>query len=129
MELIPEKGEGLILVIDDEPIIRDMAKKILRECGYDVLLASNGAEGVEVFKQHKDEIKCVILDMAMPVMSGREAFIVLKGIKPVIKILLASGFRQDVRVQEVLDLGVKDFIQKPYSLIDLSQKVKKIIAS
>ena len=121
-----EKGEGLILVIDDEDIVRLMAENILMECGYEVISAANGREGVELFKNKHDSIKAVLLDMAMPGMSGKEVFIDLKKINPGVKVLLASGFRQDYRVDEALRLGITGFIQKPYSLGELSKKIKEI---
>jgi YesN/AraC family two-component response regulator len=67
--------------------------------------------------------------MAMPVMSGREAFVEMKKINPEVKVLLASGFRKDERVEEVLTLGVKDFLQKPYTLAGLAEAIKKVIES
>jgi len=122
-----EKGEGIILVIDDEDIVRLMAENILIECGYEVILAENGREGISIYSSRKNEIKSVLLDMAMPVMSGKEVYLELKKINPEVKVLLASGFRQDDRVQETLALGVNGFIQKPYSITELSKKIKKMM--
>jgi CheY-like chemotaxis protein len=128
-EPVVEKGEGTILVIDDEAIVRLMAESILKECGYDVISADNGREGVEIFRNRSDSIDAVLLDMAMPGMSGREVFIELQKIVPSVKVLLASGFRQDYRVDEVMKLGIAGFIQKPYSLGDLSKKIKGITSA
>ncbi len=122
-----EKGEGLILVIDDEDIVRLTAESILIECGYKVIPAGSGKEGISFYKENKNNITCVILDMAMPAMSGKEVYIELKKINPEVKVLLASGFKQDERVQETLSLGVNGFIQKPYSITELSKKVKELI--
>ena len=121
------KGEGLILVVDDEEIMCDMAKAILNECGYKTIFAENGRLGVEIFKKQHKEIKAVLLDMSMPEMSGKEAFIKMKEIQPNVKVLLASGFRLDKRVDEVLKLGVKDFIQKPYTLEKLAAAVDRVV--
>ncbi len=126
-ESVMEKGEGTILVIDDEDIVRLMAENILIECGYGVIAAENGREGVEIFRNRYNGINAVLLDMAMPGMSGKEVYAELKNINPGVKVLLASGFRQDYRVDEVIKLGVTGFIQKPYSLGELSRKVKEII--
>lgn len=120
-------GEGLILVVDDEPIIRETAKSILEECGYHVILAENGEEGVAVYSQRKNEIDLVVLDMVMPKKSGKEAYQDMKIINPEIKVLLASGFRHDERVEEVMQLGVNAFIQKPFTLAKLSKAVKDIL--
>ncbi|MBV5338240.1 MAG: PAS domain S-box protein [Deltaproteobacteria bacterium] len=122
-------GEGLILVVDDDELVRDMAEEALQIVGYTVLTAANGQEGVDLYRQHQDRIKAVLLDMAMPVMSGREAFLEMQKINPAVKVLLASGFRKDNRVEEILTLGVKDFLQKPYTITSLASAIKKVIDS
>jgi CheY-like chemotaxis protein len=126
-ESVIQKGEGTILVIDDEDIVRLMAENILTECGYNVISAENGRSGIDLYKNSFNDIDAVLLDMAMPGMSGKEVYTELKKINPGVKVLLASGFRQDYRVDEVMGLGVTGFIQKPYSLGELSGKVKEII--
>ncbi len=120
-------GSGEILVIDDEEIVRFMAESILTECGYSVVTAAGGAEGLELFRQKNGSIDAVLLDMAMPGMSGREVYIEMKKIRPDVRVLLASGFRLDTRVDEALALGVNGFIQKPYSITDLSRKLDDIL--
>jgi PAS domain S-box-containing protein len=123
------RGAGVILVVDDDELVRSMAADVLLAVGYSVLTATNGQEGVEIYRQHQAEIRAVLLDMAMPVMSGREAFIELQKINPAVKVLLASGFRKDNRVEEILRLGVKDFLQKPYTITSLAFAIKKVIDS
>ena len=123
------RGEGLILVVDDDEIVREMAEGILEHLGYTVQTAENGKEGVELYRQLAPSITAVLLDMAMPVMSGREAFVEMKKINPEVRVLLASGFRQDERVEEVLKLGVKSFLQKPYTIASLAQAMKKVVES
>ncbi len=123
------QGQGVILVVDDDDIVRGVAESILKTVGYTVLTAKNGREGVEKYREVADSIIAVLLDMAMPVMSGREAFIEMKAINPEVKVLLASGFRKDERVEEILGLGVKAFLQKPYTVTTLAQAMKKVIDS
>ena len=120
-------GEGLILVVDDDELVRSMAEEVLQAVGYTVLTATNGREGVDLYRQHQARIRAVLLDMAMPVMSGREAFIEMQKINPGVKVLLASGFRKDNRVEEILRLGVKDFLQKPYTITNLALAIKQVI--
>jgi len=120
-------GEGVILIIDDEELIRANASEILCESGYGIMSAENGWEGVEVFRQHHKTIDLVLLDLVMPTMSGREAYDALKEIDPKVKVLLSSGFRQDERVEEILNAGALGFIQKPYSLYKLSAAVKQLL--
>ncbi len=117
------RGQGTILVIDDEELVRLSAEAQLQECGYQVLLAENGAQGIDFYRENLQRIDLILLDLVMPVMSGKEAFERLKGINPDVKVLLSSGFKQDLRVADILEGGASGFIQKPYSLSSLSQKV------
>ena len=121
------RGEGLILIIDDEKAIRKTASDILKTCGYSVMEAKNGLEGVNIYKENKNSIKAVILDMIMPEMSGKEAYLLLKEINPDIKVILTSGFQYDNRVQEVIQLGISAFLQKPYTIYTLSKTVHNIL--
>jgi PAS domain S-box-containing protein len=131
-QLKPEQrlvlGSGLILIVDDEQHLRNTSKEILTSCGYEVITADDGLKGVEVFKERHQEITAVLLDMAMPVMSGKDAYVEMKKIDPNLKVLLSSGFKQDKRVKAVLKLGVSGFLQKPFSMLDLSKKMAEIIA-
>jgi len=124
-----QRGKGLILVVDDEEIIRQTAKSILNECGYDVILASNGEEAVDIFKKYQEEIKVILLDMVMPKMSGKQAYIEFSKIKKDVKVLLASGFKKDSRVESIMRLGIKGFIQKPYALKKLANYIHEVINS
>jgi signal transduction histidine kinase/CheY-like chemotaxis protein/HAMP domain-containing protein len=122
-------GSGTILIIDDEEIVRSIAKTILEEAGYTVLLAVNGEEGVRIYRENQQEIAGVLLDLVMPKMQGHEVFENIKVLNPEVKVLMASGFVNDERAQEALTMGVKGFIQKPYSLEGLSSAVAKLLHS
>ncbi len=122
------RGRGeLVLVVDDEEPIRVLAKDILEDSGYRVLLADDGAEAVEIYRQHREEISLVILDMIMPKISGRDTFLKLKEINPGVRALLSTGFSQDERTQAILDSGVIGFIQKPFDIDALLFKVREIL--
>ncbi len=120
-------GSGLLLVIDDELLIRQTYKDMLTECGYDVIVAEDGFQGIDLYLEKRTEIKLVILDMAMPKKSGIETYKELKLINPEVKVLMASGFRQDERVVQSLKLGVNKFLQKPFTVNTLSQCIAKIL--
>jgi DNA-binding NarL/FixJ family response regulator len=92
-----------------------------------VLLAENGEEGVDVFRKEHERIDMVLLDMVMPKKSGKEAFIEMKKIDPNVKVLLASGFRKDNRVEEIINLGLTGFIQKPYTIEKLAEAVGEVM--
>jgi DNA-binding NtrC family response regulator len=115
------KGEGLILVIDDEEVMRRLAAAILKKCGYQTITASDGVEGVNVFRERRGEIKGVLLDLVMPRKSGEQAYREMKAIDPEIRVVLTSGFKQDGRVEASLKRGVQAFIQKPYTLESLAE--------
>ena len=123
----PIRGEGLVLVVDDEEMIRLTAEAMLQTCGYTVLLAEDGMQAVELFRRGHQEIVAVLLDMVMPKMSGRETYLALREIYPEVKVLLSSGFRQDERVEEVLSLGVRGFVQKPYALREMAAAIHQVI--
>ncbi|MFC2155517.1 response regulator [Acidobacteriota bacterium] len=114
-------------MIDDEPIMRKIAIKIMEKAGYNVIFAENGEEGVELFKKRHRELKLVLLDMQMPKKSGRETYIEMREINPAVKVLLASGFQRDERVEAILRLGVDGFIEKPYTFGQLVKAVQKVI--
>ncbi|HPG41684.1 MAG TPA: response regulator [bacterium] len=116
-------GKGTILVVDDEDIVRDMVHEMIASFGYNVVTAVNGLEAVKIYKEKYREFDCVIIDMIMPDMGGKETFIEMKKINPDVKALLATGFAQDGRAQEIIDLGVQSFLQKPFNLAELSQKI------
>lgn len=122
-------GEGLILVIDDEEIMRDIAAGMLIECGYTVITASHGDEGVRLYREKKDEIDAVILDVVMPRKSGDETYNELKEINKDIKVLVISGFSQDERVKRMLEKGAKQFLQKPFNMEKLTKAIESVIKS
>ncbi len=122
------KGKGLILIIDDEDIIRRTARDMLTVCGYKVLTAPDGKTGREIFQEQWKEIDLVILDLIMPEKSGDQIFLAFKEINPAVRVLLASGFRKDQRVENALAAGVIAFMQKPYTIEVLSKSVAAALA-
>lgn len=124
----PQTGNReLILVIDDEDTIRNLAREILEKNGYRTLLASDGEEGVELYKTYREEIKLVIVDMIMPKLGGLETFQGLKATDKSVKALLSTGYNHSERVQEILDSGVRGFIKKPYNMNELLLQVRRTI--
>jgi CheY-like chemotaxis protein len=121
------KGEGLVLVVDDEPIMRKIAVKVLKSSGYDVIVAENGFKALEIFKKHHTNIKLVLLDLLMPKKSGQETYIEMRQIQPDVNVLLVSGAKRDTRIKELLKSGVNGYIEKPYTFFRLSRVVHKLI--
>jgi two-component system cell cycle sensor histidine kinase/response regulator CckA len=120
-------GHETILVIDDEEAIRQVAADILDSYGYRVLLAADGAEGASIFRQEARGIDMVLLDMVMPRQGGRETFLQLKQIDPDVRVLFSTGYSQNEKVNEIMALGVRGFIQKPYQVRDLLAKVRDVL--
>jgi len=116
----------MILLIDDDEIIRSYTKAMLEECGYDVLTAENGLAGLTCYRQRKKEINAVLLDMVMPEKSGYETLLELKQINPRIQVLMTSGLYSNELIDSVKNAGASDFIEKPYSIIQLSKKIKSL---
>lgn len=109
-------GHGeLILVIDDEPDICEVTKHTLEACGYRVLAARDGQEGIEIFRDHAGEIQVVLTDMVMPNLDGPATIRLLKTIDPQVKIIATSGIRSTDKLAEVEQVGVTTFLPKPYT--------------
>jgi signal transduction histidine kinase/CheY-like chemotaxis protein len=121
------RGAGSVLVADDEDLVRKLAKATLTHFGYTVLEAVNGAEAVEVFRRHADEISLVLLDMMMPVMGGEEALEQIRAIRPGVPVIGSSGFNESVAKERFGGHGLASFLQKPYSARVLADRVKQAI--
>ncbi len=120
-------GSGIILVIDDEKSILSVASGMLEQCGYQVMIAKNGVEGIEVYHREHQNIDAVLLDLSMPGMSGLEVFEEFKKTNPDVKVLLSSGLMEKEEIENALKIGIRGFIQKPYSVVDLSAKLKEVL--
>lgn len=121
------KGSGTILVIDDEEIIRDMAKEQLNNLGYLVMLAQNGQEGLELYKKKQHEIDGIILDVVMPVMSGRDCFDALKKFDPDVKTIISSGFSRNDQIDAFKKAGADCFLAKPYDQKSLTEALYNLL--
>jgi PAS domain S-box-containing protein len=122
------KGSGLIMVVDDEPIIRATTKEMLTELGYDVILAEDGEQAIEIYEQRKDSIKLVLLDMVMPKLTGSETFSRLKDINSAVKVLFCSGFAPGGVVDELFTAGAGGYISKPFSLENLGKEIATLLS-
>jgi len=121
------KGTETILFVDDEERIIDSAQEMLEALGYTVFPAKNGDEALNRFRENMDKIDIVILDMVMSGMGGGEVFDHLKKIKPDVKVLLSSGYSIDGHASEIMERGCSGFIQKPFTLDQISQKIREIL--
>jgi CheY-like chemotaxis protein len=116
-----------ILIVDDEKDVARTIKDMLERLGYHITIKISGREAIDFYLNAWEEIDLVLLDMIMPEMNGRELFYVLKKINPCIKAILSSGYGLTNQVKELLQEGVLLFIQKPYTMVELSQKMQEIL--
>ena len=113
--------------MDDEEMILEVGREMIEILGYEVLSAGSGRDALDVFAEQRDAIDLVVLDMIMPDMSGAQTFDALKRIEPAVKILLSSGYSLNGQAAEILSRGCNGFIQKPFSMKALSEKIREVL--
>jgi CheY-like chemotaxis protein len=121
------RGTETILVVDDEPMVKDLARDVLKRYGYTVLTAGGGGEAIETFRKRSGEIDAVILDMVMPAMEGREVFRRLQEIKPGVKVIVSSGYSHDRDADDLFEQGARSFVQKPFRIAELVRVVGEVM--
>ena len=121
------KGSETVLLVDDEDIIIDVAQAMLKELGYRVVVAKSGPDAIQKIKDLGNEIDLVILDIIMPGMDGGKTFDLIRKIHPRMPVLLSSGYAVNRQATEILRRGCNGFIQKPFSITKLSQKVRNTV--
>jgi len=117
---------GTVLVVDDEAVMRSMVERLLKRTGLRVLLAADGLEAVELFKEHAPEITFVLLDLTMPKLDGVKTLVELRRHQPDVKAVLTSGYNESSITQRCMQEGFIAFIPKPYqagSLIELARRI------
>ncbi|MBW1696010.1 MAG: response regulator [Deltaproteobacteria bacterium] len=124
-----KKGSETVLLVDDEENVVEVGKAMLEHMGYRVLVARNGYEAVDVYKKYAEQIDLLILDMIMPGMGGGRTFDIIKEINASIKVLLSSGYSLNGEAAEILRRGCSGFIQKPFTLEELSEKINSVLGS
>ena len=103
------------------------AQKMLSRLGYVAVAAQSGMEAVEILKRRKEDVRLVLLDMIMPKMSGSETFDAVKAIQADIKVVLSSGYSLNGQAEEIMARGCDGFIQKPFNLEQLSEKLRQVL--
>ena len=121
-----DERRPVILFADDDEMCLAVGVKILQKLGYKVLDAQDGQEAIEVFLNNQSEVNLVILDMKMPY-NGSKTFFQLKKISTNVKVLIASGYAEDQQIREMMKQGCSGFIQKPFTINALSQKIMHVL--
>ena len=121
------EGGGAVLLIEDEEPVRNMARIMLSRLGYTVIEAKDGDEGLERFKQHQDEIRCVLSDLTMPRMNGWETIAALRKLSPDIPVILSSGYDEALVMTDEHTERPNSFIGKPYQLKSLGTAIRRAV--
>jgi len=116
-------AKGKVLVIEDEEPLRRLTQTKLQRLGYEVVLAADGQEGLQKLEEHPD-LNLVVMDMIMPGVSGRELFLQMRQLRPLLPILLMSGYSKEGEPEELLAIGASGYLQKPFLLDVLAEKVQ-----
>jgi PAS domain S-box-containing protein len=117
-------SNGVVLIADDEEMVRQVAARMVELVGFKALLASNGAEALEVFRAHRDDITCVLLDLTMPELDGPETFLQIRRLSPGARVLLSSGHSPAEVAQRYGGMGFAGFVAKPYQLHSLVEALR-----
>jgi len=116
-----------ILVVEDEEMVRDVIRRILERLGHRVLAAKAGKEAVEIAGTFDGDIDLAILDIKLPDMEGQRVYSLLMEARPELKVIVCSGYSIDGPAQAMMDAGAQGFIQKPFSIATVSEKLKEVL--
>jgi two-component system cell cycle sensor histidine kinase/response regulator CckA len=123
-ESTPERR--VVLLVDDEPLLRKTGARMLESLGYRVVVGEDGSEGVIRFQEHHEELALVLLDMVMPKMGGQAAFEAMRAIDDRVPVILCSGYAADAAVRSMLDHGLAGVLNKPYRLVQLTELLERV---
>ncbi len=117
------RGSGRVLLVDDEPVIREVARHMLESIGYDVIVANDGEHALALYHEHGDSIDLVLTDFVMPGMNGIELLAALRQVNPHVALVIASGFRLDASEADLRHDGARGFLSKPFVVAELARVV------
>jgi CheY-like chemotaxis protein len=120
-------GTGTILVVDDEEGVRQVAADLLKSMGFEVILAEDGLQALERFRENAVRIKAVLMDLTMPHLDGVETFRALRHLDPACRVVLTSGYNEQEAIQDFLGKGLVAFVQKPFLRADLMKAMQKAL--
>jgi two-component system cell cycle sensor histidine kinase/response regulator CckA len=119
-------GSGTVLLVDDDRGVLNVARSMIERCGFRVITAEDGLQAVEIFREHAEEITCVILDLTMKRMGGEEAYAELLKRQPDVRVVISSGYAEQELRERFAGRHLAGFIQKPYRMADLRRLLREI---
>ncbi len=122
------KARGLILLVDDEEMIRDVGREVLEALGYQVITARGGRQAVEIYGRWKERVDLVILDLSMPDMDGEATSDAIWEMDPETRVILSSGYSLDDQARRIMKKGCCAFLQKPFKMTVLARTIESILA-
>ena len=120
-------GDEVILIIDDDPLIRDLGEQILTKFGYKVLTAINGESGINTYLDKKEIISLIILDLMMPGMGGKHCLEEILKLEPDTKVIVASGYSEDGHIDATIKSGARSWIKKPFDVKKMLSVVREVL--
>jgi PAS domain S-box-containing protein len=120
-------GSGLVLLADDDESVLTVGKRMLEHLGFDVVTAADGRAAVDLFKERASEFSCAVIDLTMPHLSGTEVLKEITAIRPDVKVLMVSGYNEQSVVQDLVGRGLAGFLQKPFELDELRDRMRAIV--
>jgi PAS domain S-box-containing protein len=122
-------GAERVLLVDDEPVILSVGRRMLERLGYKAITAASGKEALQIYRESKGRIDLVVLDMVMPELSGEQTYQLLKEHDRQVKVLLSTGYSIHGQATDLLESGCNGFIQKPFNLQEFSRKLREVLDS
>jgi len=126
-EGLARAGDQTILLVEDEEFVAGLANETLKKSGYTVLMAPDSETALRIYERERARIDLVILDLIMPGMGGSRCLEGLMRINPRVKVIVASGYSPDGYPQEFLDVGAREFLRKPYEMMELLRRVRDVL--
>lgn len=124
-----DTSKGHILVVDDEPFVGRMVKKLLERRGYQVSVCGDGVEGLAFYHENRGEVDLILLDMVMPHLDGPGLFNAVRKLDPEVRVLLCSGYSVHDQAEALLHAGAVGFLQKPFRMQELLDAVASALDS
>lgn len=121
------RGSECILIVDDEQSLRDVAEYVLQKLGYRPLLAPDGESALLLYRERREEISLVVLDLIMPGMGGRRCLEQLLELDPQARVIVVSGFKDEEPRSVFLEAGAREYVNKPYDMKDLTRIIRKVL--